>query len=146
MITEQKGYTLIESLIVLSIFTILSSVTVFSLKPQHSMIDDEAFLTQLQADLYFAQSYAISHQMDVIVIFSPKDYTYTLLGRSGQEQLLSRSYSTDLKVVEGTIPLSFRYLSDGIVNKSGTILIRSRNKTYVLTILIGKGRFYVTEQ
>ncbi|WP_323467926.1 type II secretion system protein, partial [Alkalihalophilus pseudofirmus] len=43
---NQKGFTLAESLIVLSIFMILSTVTVFSLKPQHTMLEDEAFLTQ----------------------------------------------------------------------------------------------------
>lgn len=146
MITDQKGFTLIESLIVLSIFMILSSVTVFSLKPQHSIIDDEAFLTQLKADLYYAQAYALSHQMDVSVVFSPKDFTYSLMPRSGQEHLLDRTYSTEIEVAEGTIPIYFRYLSDGMVNKSGTFLIRSRDRTYMVTILIGKGRFYVTEQ
>lgn len=146
MSNAQKGFTLIESLIVLSIFMILSSVTVISLKPQQSVLNDEAFLTQLKADLYYAQAYAISHQQEVSVVFSPANHSYSLLLRSGQEHLLDRTYSTDIELIEGTITLYFKYLHDGTVNKFGTFLIISRDKTYVMTILIGKGRFYVTEK
>jgi competence protein ComGD len=143
---SQRGFTLVESLVVLSIFMILSSVTVISLQPQHSMLDDEAFLTQLKADLYFAQAYAISHQQEVSVVFFPSSHSYSLLLRSGQEHLLDRTYSSEIELIEGTVTLYFKYLHDGTVNKFGTFLIISRDKTYVMTILIGKGRFYVTEQ
>ncbi|MFL6554920.1 MAG: prepilin-type N-terminal cleavage/methylation domain-containing protein, partial [Bacillus sp. (in: firmicutes)] len=61
MKNDQNGFTLIESLLVLSIFMIISSITVFSLQPQHSVLEDEAFLTQLKADLFYSQQYAISH-------------------------------------------------------------------------------------
>ncbi|MCM3765265.1 type II secretion system protein [Neobacillus niacini] len=137
---------MIESLVVLSIFMVLTTATVISLKPQHSVLNDEAFLTQLKADLFFAQAYAISHQQEVSVVFSPSNHSYSLLLRSGQDHLLDRSYSTDIELIEGTITLYFKYLHDGTVNKFGTFLIISRDKTYMMTILIGKGRFYVTEQ
>ncbi|EKN66285.1 hypothetical protein BABA_16742 [Neobacillus bataviensis LMG 21833] len=143
---NQKGFTLIESLLVLSIFMIISSITVFSLKPQHSVIEDEAFLTQLQADLLYAQQYAISHQHEVSVVFMQTEYRYYMLVQSGMPPIIERNYSTNINLREGTIPLYFKFLGDGDVNKFGTFYIYTEKKSYRLTVLIGKGRFYVKEQ
>jgi competence protein ComGD len=145
MNNNQKGFTLIESLLVLSIFMIISSITVFSLKPQQTVMEDEAFLTQLKADLYNAQQYAISHQVDVSIIFFPTQFRYSIFLQPELPPIVNRNYSTNINLTEGTIPLYFKYLSDGNVNKFGTLFIQTNNKKYVLTILIGKGRFYVKE-
>jgi competence protein ComGD len=145
MNTNQKGFTLIESLVVLSIFMIISSITVFSLKPQHSVMEDEAFLTQLKADLYYAQQYAISHQHEVSVVFVPEQYRYNMFLRPEMPPIVQRNYSTNIYLAEGSIPLYFKFLNDGNVNKFGTFIIQTKNKIYVITVLIGKGRFYVKE-
>ncbi|WHY84702.1 competence type IV pilus minor pilin ComGD [Neobacillus novalis] len=146
MKSRQKGFTLIESLVVLSIFMIISSVTVFSLKPQQPMIEEEAFITQLKADLYYAQNYAISHQHEVSVVFMPSQYKYYMFLQSELPPFIVRNYSTNIYVDEGSLPLYFKFLSDGNVNKFGTIYIQTNRKNYKLTVLIGKGRFYVAEQ
>jgi competence protein ComGD len=146
MHNNQKGFTLIESILVLSIFMIISSVTVFALKPQHTVIEDEAFLTQLKADLYFAQQYAISHQHEVSIVFVPYQYRYIIFIRTDLPVLIERKYSTNFYLNEGSLPLYFKFLKDGNVNRFGSIFIQTNNKTYRLTVLIGKGRFYVAEQ
>ncbi|MFP5113585.1 competence type IV pilus minor pilin ComGD [Bacillaceae bacterium C204] len=145
MKNNQNGFTLIESLLVLSIFMIISSITVFSLKPQHSVLEDEAFLTQLKADLYYSQQYAISHQHEVTVVFLPAQYRYYMLLRPDLPPIVMRNYSTNIYLVEGSISLFFRFLNDGNVNQFGSFLIQTKNKTYQMTLLIGKGRFYVKE-
>lgn len=143
---NQQGFTLAESLVVLSIFMILSSVTVFSLKPQHTMVEAEALLTQLKADLFYAQSYAMSHQQEVSVVILPNESKYSLVLRSDQPHLLDRTYSSSFHIIEGSMPLYFKFQPDGNVNKFGSFFIETEKKTYRMTILIGKGRFYVTEQ
>ena len=145
MKNDQNGFTLIESLLVLSIFMIISSITVFSLQPQHSVLEDEAFLTQLKADLLYSQQYAISRQNDVSVVFLPEQYRYYMVGKTELPPIIVRNYSKNFHLVEGTIPLYFKFLRDGNVNKFGTFLIQTKNKTYQVTVLIGKGRFYVKE-
>nr|WP_284036031.1 competence type IV pilus minor pilin ComGD [Neobacillus sp. 114] len=125
---------------------ILSSVTVFSVKPQHTLVEDEALLTQLKADLFYAQSYAMSHQQEVSVVILPNESKYSLVLRSDQPHLLDRSYSSSFHIIEGSMPLYFKFQPDGNVNKFGSFFIETEKKTYRMTILIGKGRFYVTEQ
>lgn len=143
---NQQGFTLTESLVVLSIFMILTSITVFSLKPQHSAIDESSFFTQLKADLYYGQTYAISHQHEVSVTIMPSEYKYYMYLSTYSPPIVERTYPTDFIITEGSIPLYFKFMPDGNINKFGTIIIQSKNKTYRMTFLIGKGRFYVTEQ
>lgn len=143
---NQHGFTLAESLIVLSIFMILSAVTVFSLKPQYTQLDDKVFMTQLKADLYYAQAYALSHQHEVFVMFTPYQYKYRISEQAGQTLLFERNYSKNFYLTEGSLPLTIKFLPNGNISKFGSIFIRTKNKTYRLTFLIGRGRFYVAEQ
>lgn len=143
---NQQGFTLIESLVVLSIFMILTSITVFSLNPQHSVVDHTSFFTQLKADLFFAQTYAISHQHEVSVTIMPSEYKYYMYLTTNTPPIIERTYSKNFHLSEGSLPLYFKYLPDGNINKFGSIIIQTANKTYRMTFMIGKGRFYVTEQ
>lgn len=143
---RQAGFTLIESLLVFAIFLIISSITAFSLKPQYFMIDEEFFISQLKADLLFGQQYAISHQCEVTVVFTEEEYEYSLKTRTDLPSLIDRHYSSNIKVYSGSLPLFFKFLPDGNVNKFGSFYIKSSTKSYRLTVLIGKGRFYVTEE
>ena len=142
----QKGFTLIESLLVLSIFLILSMVTVVSLQPQHSVLQDEAFVTQLRADFLYSQQYAISHQDDVSVVLDTSQNKYYMIAKTERPPIVMREYSTHIHLIEGTMPLYFAFLADGNVNKFGSFLIQTEKKTYRVTFLIGEGRFYVKEQ
>jgi len=54
-----------------------------------------------------------------------------------------RNYSKNINLATSTLPLYFKFLNDGNVNQFGTLLIQTTNKTYQMTVLIGKGRFYV---
>nr|WP_263325740.1 competence type IV pilus minor pilin ComGD [Neobacillus sp. Marseille-Q6967] len=136
---------MIESLVVLSIFIVLSSITLFSIKPQANMAGDEVFISQLKADLYYAQQFAISHQHEVKVNFIPEQNRYVVYERNDLPNIIDRKYPSSIEVLPGTLPLSFRFIANGNINTFGTFLIVTKTKTYKMTFLIGKGRFYVTE-
>jgi competence protein ComGD len=144
-LTEQ-GFTLIESLFVLAIFLIIISITAFSLKPQYEMMESKAFLNQLQADLFYGEQFAISHQQEVSVNIIPEQHYYYIRNSYTWPPFLLRYYSNAISVFPGTLPLTFNLTPSGIAGKSGSFLIQCGNKHYRLTVLIGKGRFYVTEE
>lgn len=145
MKSSERGFTLIESLFVLSIFLIISSITAFSLKPQYERMESEEFLTQLQADLFYGQQYAISHQQEVTVMIVPEEHHYYLRNNLTLP-FLHRYFSNAITVTRGTLPLTFKFTPSGFVNKFGTLYIQCGSKQYRLTFLIGKGRFYVVEE
>jgi competence protein ComGD len=141
---NQKGFTLVESLVVLSIFMILSSITVFSIKPQYNSASDRAFISQLKADIYYGQQYAIAKQMEVRVAFLEQEHIYVIV--AGNNRIIERKHSPEIRVSQGTIQLYFIFNPNGNVDRFGTLYIRTPQKNYRLTLLIGKGRFYVIEE
>lgn len=146
MIKNQQGFTLIESLIVLSIFMIISSVTAFTLKPQTNMVNNEAFISQLKADLLYAQQYAISHQHEVKVNFFPNLSMYSMYESNDLPPIVVRNYSPSIIVSPGSLQLSFKFNPNGNVDRFGSFRIQTKDKFYLMTVLIGKGRFYVVEE
>ncbi len=146
MKTAEQGFTLIESLLVLSIFLVISSIAVFYMKPQYESKESEAFLTQLKADLLFGQQYAISHQAEVTVTFSSDQHYYYMRTNFNSPTIIMRNYSKAITVSPGTLPLSFKFTPGGNVSKFGSLSIQCGNRYYQLTFLIGKGRFYVIEK
>ncbi|MEH7111908.1 competence type IV pilus minor pilin ComGD [Neobacillus niacini] len=144
MLHNQKGFTLIESLIVLSILLIISSITAFNIKPQYTSANEKAFISQLKADLYYGQQYAISHQMEVKVSFFEHEHRYTIV--AGSNRIVERNHSPNIRVTQGTIPLFFKFNPTGNVDRFGSLFIRTPKKLLRLTVLIGKGRFYVIEE
>jgi competence protein ComGD len=146
MLTKEKGFTLIESLLVLSILFIISLITVFSVKPQYEMTISKEFLTQLQSDFFYAQQYAISHQKEVTINFISDQHYYFIRDRYDLPLVAERHYSQKVLVTPGSLPLYFKFLPGGNPNKFGSINIQCGKKHFRLTILLGMGRFYVIEE
>lgn len=146
MNSNQKGFTLIESLVVLSIFLIISSITAFTIKPQYNMEGDQTFISQLKADLYYAQQYAISNQVEVKVNFIPEQNRYIIFERNDLPNLVERNYSPNIRIISGSLLLYLTFTANGSTEKIGTLYIYTEDKSYRLTVLIGKGRFYVSEE
>lgn len=144
---NSEGFTLIEMLVVLSSFFMLSSITIFLFVPQNGYLEKTLFFSQLKSDLLFGQQYAISHQEKIIVHIMPeKNYYYIRSNEYGDSYLIRRYYSPDIEIVKGTMSLYFQYMPNGNIDSFGSIYIKIGARTYKLMVLIGKGRFYVAEE
>jgi competence protein ComGD len=146
MDAKSNGFTLIETLIVLSAFLIISFSSFLLLKPTDHYLQSQLFFSQLKSDLFLAQQYAIAHQEEVTVHIMPESNYYYIRTRFNGPMLVERTYSPEIKVREGSLKLYFQFLADGNTNKFGSFFIEVGNKRYRLTLLIGRGRFYVVEE
>ena len=76
---NQSGFTLIESIIVLSIFLLIASLSIFLIKPHYLLFEKERFISIFKSDILFSQQYAISQQKRLLVfIDSGENYYYIL--------------------------------------------------------------------
>jgi competence protein ComGD len=143
---DSRGFTLIETLVVLSIVAVISSVTIFQINPNKNMFDHHLFLSQLQSDLYLAQQYAISHQQELTVVFDLQQNRYYIrVIFDGGFTVVEKKFPPKVSVKNGSLPLTFKILKDGNVNQFGSLNIYIGGKVYRLTFLLGKGRFYIVE-
>ncbi|MGN8841464.1 competence type IV pilus minor pilin ComGD [Niallia sp. HCP3S3_B10] len=144
MIENQRGFTLIEMVFAMSLLVILSSLSVFVVTSQQTTLNENQFITQLEADLYYAQAFAIANQSLLQVKIYPNLNRYSIRGDEYVGSIVDRYYNEDIVFVnENTI--SFTINTRGNVSKFGTYEFRIGEQPYKLTILIGKGRFYATE-
>ncbi|SEM28023.1 competence protein ComGD [Mesobacillus persicus] len=146
MDSQKNGFTLIETLIVLSAFLVMSLASSMLLKPTYNLLDSHLFFSQLKSDLFLAQQHAISHQEEVTIHIMPESNYYYIRTRFNGPMLVERKYSPNVKVREGTLNLYFQFLPDGNTNRFGSFYIEIGNKLYRMTVLIGRGRFYVVEE
>ncbi|PLR76489.1 competence protein ComG [Bacillus sp. V3-13] len=144
MLRDESGFTLIESLFVLSIFLVVAFVLVFTNKPHYVSAQKSIFFSELSADLYFAQQYAISHQQEVTVNFIPGENYYYI--RDREQIIIERHYPKGITVYEGTLKLRFQFQADGSIAKFGSFFVDIAGVTYRVTFQIGKGRFYIAEE
>lgn len=100
-------------------------------------------ISQLEADLYYAQTYTISRQELVSVQFYPAYNRYMMKTAKGKV-IVDRSWTSSVKLLNGTF-LSFNILRDGNISRFGTLAFEINGQTFELIFNIGRGRFRVQE-
>lgn len=141
MIRKQAGFTLLEMLFVLAVFLIISIMAVFTVKNQYTKLERDIFFSQFQADVYYAQQYAISHQHQIYLNLTESQHYYV---RNRFDQfIVDRHYPKEIEVWRGTIGLYIMFLPNGNINSFGSFGMKIHNEMYKVTFLIGRGRFYI---
>lgn len=141
---HEAGFTLLETLFVLSIFLLIITVSVVLLRPHHTSFEKQLFFSQLKADLLYAQQYALTNQQLVSVNFVDTDRFY-YIRKQNSELLLRREYSDIITISEGSQKLYFRYHSNGNISSFGSIYFKIDQELYQMTFQLGRGRFYVVK-
>ncbi|MGN7402260.1 competence type IV pilus minor pilin ComGD [Cytobacillus praedii] len=146
MNNSESGFTLLESLFVLSVFLIIASASAILLKSQFLSLEKQQFISQLKSDLLYGQQYAMSNQILVTVHILPEENYYYLREGHNKGFLIERAIPAAITIMEGTMKLFFQFHPDGNINRFGTFIIIVDKVRYKMTFLIGKGRFYVAKE
>jgi competence protein ComGD len=141
---NNNGFTLIESIFVLSMFALIVSFSFLIVRPQMFFLDKQLFFSQFKDDLYYMQQYAISNHTVVSVNILPQSHRYYAKDQNGN-YIVDRIYSNKVNIREGSQKLYFRYNTSGNINTFGTLYIDIQEERYKFTFNIGKGRFYVVQ-
>ncbi|MDH5160118.1 competence type IV pilus minor pilin ComGD [Heyndrickxia oleronia] len=136
-----RGFTFIEVLIVLLVLTIFLLLGSASVKKMRGSIERNVFITQLEADLYYAQSYAINRHESVLVQFYPFYNQYTALSTSDSTILFDRKLPQSIDMLSGGSLTSYTILPSGNISKFGTLRFKSDKREMKLIFYIGRGRF-----
>lgn len=131
---------MIEVLIVLSIFLMLASLSL-NLYPKYvQRMEMTRFVKQFEEDLYYAQAYAMSHEVNIAVYLKEKDY---IILSNVHGVLLQRTNPENITFAEGTNGWKIFFRNTGAPITSGVWYIQTDQERYKVTIYIGKGRIKV---
>jgi competence protein ComGD len=141
----QKGFTLIEVLLVISILIIITTLPMLKLAPSYHGKIINHFFEQLTDDLLVSQQYAISHSDTVKVYFYNASSSYRVILVGSNTEILSRHYDKQITINPNTLGTTLIIRSNGNVNKAGTMQVSYQNDKYNVVFQLGRGRFYVTK-
>ncbi|WP_100331552.1 competence type IV pilus minor pilin ComGD [Bacillus xiapuensis] len=142
---SQKGFSMLEIMLMLVIMLVLLAAAIIPLPKQMDRLDKKLFLYQLQADLYWAKSYAITKQETVNLQFLPIEKSYRIRTLSASRKMLvKRKLPASIRHVNGSLD-NISFLPNGNANRFGTILFFHKEEYFSIVCQIGKGRFYVKE-
>ncbi|MCH4569710.1 competence type IV pilus minor pilin ComGD [Bacillus sp. ES1-5] len=142
---KQKGFTLLEMLLVLFAISVLSMVTYFNVHSLHEKQKLEQFLRQFSNDILYMQQLAINRQKHYTLRWYKDRHTYYIGELSENLTIIKREYDSDIQIDLNTFPNPMTYNSSGNINRGGTILLSYRSYKYEIVFQLGRGRFTYRE-
>ena len=138
----EDGFTMLEVLIVMSVLTVLLSFSVIKLQPIWETMQKKMFITKLQADLYYAHSYAMNRKESVTVSFPRGNNEYQAI--SSKELLFKRQIPSPI-ILAATNLNSIVITAEGNVSNFGSMTFQMNDRKITMTFYIGRGRFLSKE-
>lgn len=140
---DNQGFTLLEVLFVLGVWSLLILLSVPLLFKNIDHQVEKQFFDTLESDILLVQTMSHGKPTDQSSITFNED-AYVVRTFAEHEQVMTRSYPDGWK----TDGRSFKKLSfkNGTIRKPGTILLQSDKFDYRLIFPLGKGRGYVEKE
>ncbi|RDI41163.1 competence protein ComGD [Falsibacillus pallidus] len=139
---DENGFTLIEMMVVLSVFTVIMAAGLTKMERIPSVLEREFFISELKADLYYAQSYAVSRKETVYIKFYSASDQYRAYRIRDNKVLFDKKLPDSVDLLDSNLQ-SFMISGDGDISKFGTLNFSVYQKVVHMKIFIGKGRFVV---
>ncbi|SET62112.1 competence protein ComGD [Salinibacillus kushneri] len=143
---KKAGFTLIEMLIVLTIFMFLLLITAPLNSTIKNDLETQQFFSLFEQDILWMQNQSITNNEIYRLRFMPESHTYEIRQKGVGNLKIKREYSSFIDIELGTFQLPFSFYHSGTPNQPGSFYVHTQNETYVITFPFGKGRFYVTKQ
>ncbi len=118
---NEKGTTLLEIVIVVSIMSIIASTVLLSYTGSDEQITYEQFKDQLQRDINWSLQYADLHQQVLYITFLNNHNTYIV--QVYNKIILKRTYSSKIRVSDNFVDHSLIVLAKGTVSNFGYLNI-----------------------
>ncbi|MFA2840314.1 comG operon protein ComGD [Bacillus paranthracis] len=142
---KQKGFTLLEMLLVLFAISVLSVVTYFHVHSLYEKQKIEQFLRQFSNDILYMQQLAINRQKHYTLRWHKDRHMYYIGESSTDHSIIKREYDSDIQLDLNTFPNPMTYNPSGDINRGGTILLSYRSYKYEIVFQLGRGRFTYRE-
>jgi prepilin-type N-terminal cleavage/methylation domain-containing protein len=142
---KQKGFTLLEMLLVLFAISVLSMVTYFNVHSLYEKQKIEQFLRQFSNDILYMQQLAINRQKHYTLRWHKDRHMYYIGESSTDLSIIKREYDSDIQLDLNTFPNPMTYNPSGNINRGGTILLSYRSYKYEIVFQLGRGRFTYRE-
>ncbi len=137
------GFTLLETLLVLSIFMLISFSTIYITNSQIEKREEKNFIRQLHLDLQQMQSLALAQSSYIYLEFYDEGRKYQV--KNLNSTLFKRSLPKDISLSKNSYLSTIGFHPNGAVNQFGVFRFETKNSTKKVTVNIGHGRLSYDE-
>ncbi|MCY7917656.1 competence type IV pilus minor pilin ComGD [Bacillus vallismortis] len=134
---KEEGFTLLESLLVLSLASILLIAVFSAFPPVYGNTAVRQAAWQLKSDILLAQQTAMSSHQRTKILFHRKEYQLVT-----DETVIQRSYPPGLSIELLTLKDRLEFNEKGHPNTSGKLRVKE-HAAYDITVYLGSGRVNV---
>lgn len=136
-LNEEKGFTLLESLLVLSLASILLIAVFTTLPPVYANTSVRQAAWQLKNDIMLAQQTAMSSHQRTKILFQRNNYQLVMAN-----MVVERPYALGLSIEPQTLKDRLEFNEKGHPNTGGKIRVKGQ-AAYDITVYLGSGRVNV---
>lgn len=136
--TSKKGYTLLELLVVIALFSLVLSIAL----PRGNLYAaylEKTELRELKSDLLYCRNKAIVENRIYVVYFSRNDCYQIRLN----SQVIKRK---ELKTLNVSGLKEIRYTATGVPTQAGSLDVSGKRKNYTITISPITGGIRINEE
>ncbi len=134
---NEKGFTMIEMLLVLSIVMVVSSSVLFISSTRIKEMEEERFYRQLQLDIQRLQAYSIGEFKYTYLEFP--DFRTRYEAKSEDQVLFAKDLPKDMLLSNNSTLKRVAFHPNGNVTNFGNLLFESERGEKRLTVYIGRG-------
>lgn len=141
---KQNGFTLLEMLVVLGMWSILILLSAPILFSSLDKQQEKQFLETLQSDVLYVQSMSIgSPEKNIVIRFNKNQYS--ILDNLTRESFITRELPADY-VLDSRTAKNISFNKRGNISKPGTIALKTKRTKYNIVFPLGKARCYIAQQ
>lgn len=122
---REKGYTLLEVLLVLSLITIFLGIA-FPKTEYFAKIKERQALEDFRKDLLFARNQAIMESRNYLVYFDVVDNRYGIRPENDLKSVKLTYFTSGIRIDENNKLGSFVFKYNGTTKNSGTLYLRNQ--------------------
>ncbi|QGH34917.1 prepilin-type N-terminal cleavage/methylation domain-containing protein [Gracilibacillus salitolerans] len=142
MLHNQRGFTLTELLIALSVCSIIIAISSSYAIKTYDTLQYKQFTKQFHQDILYLQQLAFSQNENFYLHFERQHNRYHIRQGGFGRKLFVRNYPEHWVIEPNTLELPIEFSHKGNIKKPGTMQIRTRFQTFSIICPFGKGRCY----
>ncbi|MCY9164055.1 competence type IV pilus minor pilin ComGD [Bacillus atrophaeus] len=136
----EKGFTLLESLLVLCLTSVMLICVFTVIPPVYKNTSARQTVARLESDILLAQQTAISNHERVRIVFLSKEHKYQIIMGAS---IVERTYEDWIFIECATLADRLDFNEKGNPNLGGKIRLKTDRLTYEMTVYLGSGKINV---
>lgn len=147
MLTNEKGFTMIELLLVLFTVFLISSIILSIGTKWTAYSEEDIALQSIVTTMYSLQAYSMAHQVNTRLTFqSTEDHRMAYVASVPGYYEISRNILPEgMRLATSSNLMQVEFYADGAIARFGSIYFHTNNGLRRITVQIARGRVIISE-